>query len=71
MVCPIFNDNGIARNFQSAARIYNYILSKLLIPILQPSTNNEYIMKDIYWFVYDNTAFETSQYKMPGYLCYV
>ena len=49
------------RPILSAIGTYNYKLVKFFVPILQPYTANEYVVKDSFSFVSEITAFSSSE----------
>ncbi len=53
--------NCPARPILSAIGTYNYKLAKFLVPILQPYTINEYVVKDSFSFVSEISSFTTDE----------
>ena len=57
----VHKTNCPARPILSAIGTYNYNLAKFFVPILQPYTVNEYVVKDSFSFVSEITAFSSSE----------
>ena len=57
----VHKTNCQARPILSAIGTYNYKLAKFFVPILQPYTVNEYVVKDSFSFVSEITAFSSDE----------
>lgn len=57
----VHKTNCPARPILSTIGTYNYKLAKFFVPILQPYTINEYVVKDSFSFVSEITAFSTDE----------
>ena len=57
----VHKTNCPARPILSTIGTYNYKLAKFFVPILQPYTVNEYVIKDSFSFVSEITAFSTDE----------